>query len=54
MYYLGWIVLVLIVLFWRRDIKEAKETQKYLMEVFRKERKEFDSLKEKYHTILKR
>lgn len=53
MYYIGWFIIIAIVILWKRDLKEAKETHQYILEIFRKEQQEIEMLKERYSLMIK-
>ncbi len=52
MYYFGWILLIVILFLWRRDVQSAKKMHMYIMKLLRNERKEIDSLRDKYIALL--
>ncbi len=52
MYYLGWLFFLLIFFLWRQDIRKVKETYRDILEQIRDERKELDTLREKYLNLI--
>ena len=54
MYYIGWLIIMAMLILWKRDIKGAVECHRYLLKAVRDERREIDTLREKYVALLHR
>ncbi len=52
MYYLSWILFLIVLFLWKRDIRKIKESYRYILDEMRKERKDLDTLREKYISLL--
>ncbi|MCI4625275.1 MAG: hypothetical protein L3V56_04860 [Candidatus Magnetoovum sp. WYHC-5] len=53
MYYLGWMIVIVIYMLWKRDIRKAHEAIKALKESLQSERGEIESLRKKYEHLIK-
>jgi hypothetical protein len=54
MYYIGWLIITAILILWKKDLKGVAECRKYLLSAVRDERREIDTLREKYVALLHR
>ncbi|MBF0565912.1 MAG: hypothetical protein HQK89_11770 [Nitrospirae bacterium] len=52
MYIIGWIILIIAIALWRRDLTGTKMAYINLIGQMKKERMEFEALKAKYEAIL--
>jgi hypothetical protein len=52
MYYIAWVVLVIAVVLWKRELRETKVAYLTILGELKGERMEFDKLREKYMVLL--
>jgi hypothetical protein len=52
MYYIGWLIIIAMLILWKRDLKGVAECRNYLLKAVRDERREIDVLREKYVKLL--
>ncbi|WP_420264988.1 hypothetical protein [Candidatus Magnetominusculus dajiuhuensis] len=52
MYYIAWLILVVVVALWKRELKETKAAYLTILGELKSERMEFDKLKERYLILL--
>ncbi|MBF0555119.1 MAG: hypothetical protein HQK96_11290 [Nitrospirae bacterium] len=52
MYYIAWVIFVVVVALWKRELKETKAAYLTILGELKSERMEFDKLKERYMVLL--
>ncbi|MBF0515717.1 MAG: hypothetical protein HQK97_01190 [Nitrospirae bacterium] len=53
MYYIAWVILIVIVAIWKRELRQTKAAYLAILGELKSERMEFDKLREKYAALLK-